>query len=122
MMELLKKIFELTIEQVKNGLTKYIDNEILPSMPGGKRFAMGVGAALIMQNLEGTLLKYRNTPLLAAMNVMDDGNNVDIDKIYAAATDTLKGMGKLSVDMPLLGVLTFKQDDLDALLAAIKEG
>lgn len=112
----------VTIEQVKNGLTRYIDKEILPTMPGGKRFALGVGAALIMQNLEGTLLRYRESPLLAAMNVLDEGNNIDIDTIYAAATDTLKGMEKLSVDIPLLGVLTFRQSDLDALLAAIKEG
>lgn len=112
----------VTIEQVKNGLTNYIDKEILPGMPGGKRFAMGVGAALVVQNLEGTLLKYRENPLLAAMNVMDEGNNVDIDRIYVAATDTLKGMEKLSIDVPFLGVLTFRQGDLDALLAAIKEG
>ena len=112
----------VTIEQVKNGLTNYIDKEILPAMPGGKRFARGVGAALVVQNLEGTLLKYRENHLLAAMNVMDKGNNIDIDKIYAAATDTLKSMEKLSLDVPLLGVLTFRQGDLDALLAAIKEG
>ena len=38
----------VTIEQVKNGLTKYIDAEILPNMTGGKRFALGVCAALLV--------------------------------------------------------------------------
>ena len=101
----------VTIEQVKNGLTKYIDAEILPNMTGGKRFALGVCAALMIQNAENTLGK-----------LMDGGNNIDIDKVYAAATDTLKGMEKFSMDLPMLGVLTFRQSDLDALYAAIKEG
>jgi hypothetical protein len=31
-------------------------------------------------------------------------------------------MEKFSMDLPMLGVLTFRQSDLDALYAAIKEG
>ena len=110
----------VTIEQVKNGLTKYIDSEILPNMTGGRRFVMGVGAALMIQNLEATMLKYRRNPIISALNVLDEDNNIDIDKLYTAATETINGMEKLSVDVPMLGVLTFRKNDLDALLAAIK--
>ena len=112
----------VTIEQVKNGLTKYVDSEILPSISGGKRFALGVGAALAIKNLENTLNKYMNSPVLSALGILDDGSNIDIDKVYAAATETLTGMDKFSIDVPMLGVLTFRQGDLDALWAAIKEG
>lgn len=112
----------VTIEQVKNGLAKYIDAEILPNMTGGKRFALGVCAALMIQNAENTLGKLMDSPAITALGVLDGGNNIDIDKVYAAATDTLKGMEKFSMDLPMLGVLTFRQSDLDALYAAIKEG
>lgn len=112
----------VTIEQIKNGLTRYIDSEILPNLTGGKRFAMGVCAALMVQNLETTVLQYRENPAVAALGILDDGNNVDIDKLYAAATDTLRRMEKLSVDVPMMGVLTFRQNDLDTLLAMMKEG
>lgn len=112
----------VTIEQVKNGLTKYVDSEILPGMSGGRRFALGVYAALAIKNLENTLDKYMRSPAMAALGVLDSGGNIDIDKVYIAATDTLRNMEKFSVDVPMLGVLTFKQNDLDALLAAIKEG
>lgn len=111
----------VTIEQVKNGLTKYVDEEILPGMTGGKRFALGVYAALAVQNLEQTVMKYKDSPAVAALNVIDSGNNVDLDRLYDAAAASMAGMEKFSVDIPLLGVLTLNRTDIDALYQMIRE-
>ena len=108
----------VTIEQVKNGLMKYIDTEILPHTNGAKRFAVGVFSALAAQNAETALMKYRENPAITMLGVVDENNNVDIDKIYSAAISAMPD--RLSLDIPLVGVFTIGKADLDQMLDLIK--
>lgn len=108
----------VTIEQVQNGVTKYVDSDILPRMTGGKRFALGVYVALAVESLEDTLLKYKDHPALSALNIIDTENNIDIDRLYDAALSAMSD--KLSIDIPMMGVLTLDKKDLGRLYEYIK--
>ena len=40
----------VSIDQIKRGLTSYIDDEILPGMPAAKRYGLMVYLALFMEH------------------------------------------------------------------------
>ena len=111
----------VTVEQVKNGLTKYVDGEILPNMTGAKKFALGVYMALAAENIGGIIMKYKDNPAIAALNVVDGNGNIDIDRLRTAAMSVMRNSGKVSFDIPMLGVLTMNEDDIDALYEYITE-
>ena len=54
------------------------------------------------------------------MGVMDDGGNIDIDRLYNAARQKMDGQ-KLPVDVPIIGELRFDVGDLDKLYRYIRE-
>ncbi len=105
----------VTMTQVKNGLMRYIDNEILPKMTGVKRFGLGIYSALAAENLEKTLLQYRSHPAVTMLDVFDEAGNVNIERIYAAAGKYLQTGEKLPLELPLLGTLMLDRNDLDRL-------
>lgn len=101
------------IEQVKRGICNYIDAEVVPIVGGWKGVALGVGAALVVENKSDELVK---NPFVQMMGVID-GNQIDVDKLYTKIK--LKAQGKWPMD-----IAGFKasESDLDKLYQFIKKG
>lgn len=99
------------IEKVKRGIAMFVDNEVAPVMPKWKGIAFAAGAALIIEANANTLI---NHPMISMLGVVE-GDNVDVDKLYAAVKS--KAQGKWPVE-----IYGFKmsETDLDKLYQYIK--
>ena len=110
----------MQINQIKTGVSRYIDNEIISQMTDSKsRWITGGLAALAVNNLGETVKHYEQDPFVAMLGVMKDGD-VDIDAVYQAFAPRM--VDKVSFALPVLGKLTFDRQDLDKLMRYIKEG
>ena len=49
----------ITIDQAMRGVTRFIDTEILPHLPTGKRISAGIAVALIMDGGKERILALR---------------------------------------------------------------
>lgn len=110
----------VTIDQAMRGAMRLADSEIIPHLPTGKGIGAGIALALIMDGGKDRLMKLREHPAVQLMGVMDDGGNIDIDRLYNAARPKMEGQ-KLPVDVPIIGELRFDVGDLDKLYRYIKE-
>lgn len=110
----------VTIDQAMRGAMRFADSEIIPHLPTGKGIGAGIALALIMDGGKERLMKLREHPAVQLMGVMDDGGNIDIDRLYNAARPKIDGQ-KLPVDVPIIGELRFDAGDLDKLYRYIKE-
>ena len=54
------------------------------------------------------------------MGVMDEGGNIDLDRLYNAARPRFDGQ-KLPITVPIIGELRFDVSDLDKLYRYIQE-
>lgn len=103
----------VTTTQVKNGLVKYIDSDLLTHLSGWKKVALGSYVALAAQNAEAVVDRYRTHPAVSILNVIDENGNIDIEKLYAAVSANFADGQKVSFDIPIIGVYTISKADVE---------
>lgn len=109
-----------TMEQVRNGIVRYIDSEILPHLTGFKKYGLGIYTALAADNLEETINRYKNTPFVSIMGVIDHNGNIDIDKVYRIAISQIPAGERFVIPIPIIGeYLTLTKNDIDKLYELI---
>lgn len=110
----------VTMQQVKNGLVKYIDTDVLPHLTGIKKLGLGVYTALAADNLAGVLERYKDHPAVSVLKIIDEEGKVDIDKLYQALVPQFSNGEKQSISIPLIGDMTVDRSDLEKLYRYIK--
>ena len=106
------------INKVINGVTCFLDTEILPHLSGAKRYGATVYLALMEPNAANSIKAALNTPAIKMLGI-SDGENVDTDKLYSAMIKSVKE-DKLTVDIPLIGAFSFTKADVDKLFDCIR--
>lgn len=113
----------VTIQQIEQGAIKFIDNEIAPKIPTNipngqiKKIAAVASAAYAVKH---GLAKLMQNPALAAIGAVDADGNADIEGIAEMVQQQIPEKG-FKLTAPILGDLTFFQEDVERLLAYIKE-
>lgn len=110
-----------TIAQIQNGLTKYVDENIVPSMAGWQKWVFGAGAAIAISNLPKNVERWKNTEVVKMLGVIDDGNNIDIQKIYQGIKRQ-SDKAPASIDIPGMGTITLNDYDVDTIYNYIQGG
>ena len=109
-----------TMEQVRRGLASYIDNEILPAIPGGtmRKVVIGTAAAMLVANLEKTLTGALNNPAMHTLGIVKEDGTINVDAIADSLRKNVPDEGmRLNIDIMgfRLGDMTFKREDVDRL-------
>lgn len=113
----------VSAEQVKSGVNTYINNEIMSKMPSARQFLLGMVSGLVMQGqADGIISAMRDMPVIKMMGIVDEGGNIDIDKLYNAAIEQMSKQGKLQMSIPAFGNFSFNSDDVNKLYNYIKGG
>lgn len=110
-----------TMKQVKTGLVRFVDNDILPHLPTGKKVALGIYVALAANNLEAKAMQYINHPAVSVLEVVDSNRNVDIDKVYQAAVPMFNAGQKVPIQIPMIGEYMMDMSDVEKIYRYIKE-
>lgn len=99
---------------VLHGIAAYIDDEIVAKLSGSwKAWAVG-GAAGIAVSRAGSLIdQFAGNPAVKALGLID-GENIDVDTIIAELRRQAQ-RGTATVDIPLIGPITFGPADVDSL-------
>lgn len=104
----------VTIDQMKVGIAKYIDNEIAAKISGfGKWVIPLAGASLINGKLDAIIKQ--NHEALKQLGYMTEDHMVELDKLYTDAKKIAMEKGSVTEHFPLLGDITFSAADIDAL-------
>ncbi len=110
----------VTLEQIKQGAARYVDEEFTARLTGWQKWAVGAGAAMALGNLDANLAALRAHPAVKALGVFDEAGNVDLDKIYTCLK-TEAAKGPVTTAIPLIGDVTLNEADVDKLYTLIKQ-
>ena len=100
--------------KVVHGIAAYIDNEIVAQLSGSwKAWVFGGVAGLYLARVDSVITHLSNQPMIKALGVID-GENVDVDAIITELRKQA-AKGKMTIDIPVLGPVTFGADDVDKL-------
>ena len=106
----------VSIDRVERGIVAYIDKEIMSKLPvdGWRRVAAGAGLTIAVRRGRQMLEQYKENPILNGMGIMNQAGDIDLDALRDALKANIAEQG-FRVQVPALGVLTFKQADVDAI-------
>lgn len=111
----------VTLEQVKTGLFKYIDLDIMPHLDGFKKIGFGAYTLMASENAVAMALQFKDHPAVTVTGAMDKSGNVDIDKLYQSVAPYFANGERQTIKIPLIGNLTVDKTDLEKLYSYIKE-
>jgi hypothetical protein len=97
-----------------------MEREIASKMNGSfKSWMLGAAVGLVTTRADALLAGLLQNPMLTALHLVE-GEMVDVDAIYG---ELLKQAQKSSatISLPLVGTVTFKENDVEALYRYIKE-
>ena len=111
-----------TIEEVIEGLLRYLKAEVLNVLPGTAKVLCG---AWLIQNSPRMVELVRTIAggdMAVKMGIITEDGKVDVDKWAMSIKDSMKdfGGGKLPVKLPFLQEMNFTQVDVDTLKRYIK--
>lgn len=100
--------------RVLKGAMNYIDAEIVSKMQGSlKAWGVGIAAGLMAERGEALFMAVKDHPVLKLLGVVD-GENLDVDKLYAHAL-RMAQRGNATINIPILGPITFSAADVESL-------
>lgn len=112
----------VTIDKIQQGIAKFIDRELVPSLSGWDKVLVGGAAGLMAANLPRIIGRFSSHPVVAALGVYDAENNmIDIDAVYSAVQPYI-GTERLPAKIPLLGItVKMGKQEIETLYRYIKE-
>lgn len=106
----------VSIDKIEQGIANYLDGELMPQLQsnGWEKVLVGTAASLAIRKTGAIVAGYKDHKLVKMLGIMDDKGNVDVD---ALAMELKKNIPKdgFSVDIPIIGTMTFHKDDVDKL-------
>lgn len=102
----------------KAGVMNYANRAILPKLDGHRQFIAGMALGLASGSMDRILPTLSANPVTKALGVAD-GQAVDVEKMYHAAKEQFRRQPALTIDVPMIGQLTFHESDLDELYQSI---
>jgi hypothetical protein len=111
----------VTLNQVTNGLQKYIEAEILPMVSDWRKWVLGAGASVALSKSAEIFAKLKANPMIAALGVIDNDDRIDIERLHREFAKQAQ-KGAITLDVPLLGPVTLNAQDVDRLYHDIVGG
>ena len=105
--------------KVLRGIAAYIDSGLVSSFAGSwKAWLLGGIAGLAVSKGEHMFQQIKNSPVAATLGLVE-GENVDVDTIYAELRKQAQ-KGTATVVLPIVGPVTFGIADVESLFQHIR--
>lgn len=111
----------VTVQQIQSGLAAYLDAEMMPKLPanGVQKVITGAAMGLLIKRSGAIIQEYSQHPFVKMLGITDENGNWDLDSLKTEVKKQIDGNG-FDVEVPMLGVMTFHQADVDKLVTYIK--
>ena len=104
----------VTVDQIKQGIARYIDAEFTSRLQGMKKWLVPIAAAAVV-NAKIDSFASTGRPMLIAAGYMSEDGMVDIDRLYSDIIDVARKQGAVTENFPILGDVTFSEQDINSL-------
>lgn len=109
-----------TSEQIVNGIMRYADREIIPKMGTAGKWIIGTATGMIGKRAGMIANSLQANGIARAIGAVNEDGLFDIDLIAEHMRNAAERYGKMQIDVPLLGTMTFTEDDIEKARRYIK--
>ena len=104
----------VTLAQVRTGLEKYIEAEIISKIVDWRKWIVGAAASMALDKSTDIFNQLKENPMIKALGVIDNQDMIDIDRLHSEFAKQAQ-RGAITIDVPMLGALTLNAHDVDRL-------
>lgn len=105
--------------RVRNGIVEYYNQHISPKLDGKSCFVGGMVIGMATKNMEAICRELYKSNLVRALGVISESGDINVDALYAAAMEQMQQQKSVALDIPIIGRMTFDENDLRDLYQAI---
>lgn len=107
----------VTASQISAGIAKYVDSELVPKMPGIRKWFLGISGAYVGYMAEQKIMEHEKT--LKLLSIMGEDNMIDIDALRSRLISVASTTGPVTEELPVFGKVTFDVPDIEKLYSLI---
>lgn len=111
----------VTLNQVQNGIARYIDTELVPKIDGWQKWVFGAMASTALAKATNIFNRLKGNEFIKMLEIIDENDMIDIDTLYHEFAKQAQ-KGAITFTVPAIGPLTLNATDVDKIYQAIKEG
>lgn len=100
---------------VIQGIINYADNEIMNKLPTSGKWIVGTAMGLGSGKLIKVLDEVKDNKIVKMLDIVDENGNIDVDSLISAMKEAANKYGKMTVEIPMVGRLSFSSSDIDDL-------
>lgn len=104
--------------KILNAIAKFVDEDILTNVNGWQKWLLGSGLGLVLSDSEDMFEQIKNNEFVKMLKIVDE-DKINVDKIYKELKKQAKKT-PISINIPMIGVLTLKEEDVDKLYKLIE--
>ncbi len=113
---------DVTREQIKNGVVKYLENEVVKTIKDKPVMMLTAIATNMMKSNDKAIDKLLDNPILSALLSGENGN-YNLDALYDSIMQTMDTYGNLELKLPLIKApFIFNKTDVENLRNYIEGG
>lgn len=113
---------KVEFEKVIDGMNRYIDREIYGNLNDLQELLARMAVGQINHNTDGIKKYLMTNGFCRTLCLVDSEGMVDIDRILQDLRTEIDRKGSIQVEIPLIGKLTFRANDVDILRNEITGG
>jgi hypothetical protein len=100
---------------VIEGLSKYINNEIISGMNDLQEIVARIAIGRLLENHEKIKETLSSNGVLRATGIIDSEGFVDVDYLCEEIKREIERKGKLVISIPMFGKITFNPSDVETI-------
>ena len=108
--------------RVIDGLIRYLNNNLFAKMNDWQEVFARIAVGRIIGDPESLKQSLQANPFVRTFAIMDSEGNVDIENIARDLKREIERKGKISVEVPVFGRMSFVASDIDEIYREITGG
>ena len=113
---------KVSFEYVIDGINRYLDREIYAGLNDLQEFVARVLVGRVNQNADSIKHSMMSNGFMKTLGLVDSDGMVDIDRLLQDIRREIERQGCVQLEIPMIGKLTFRPEDVDVLRNDITGG
>jgi hypothetical protein len=108
-----------TYTQVYNGISKYLESDIVSKINGWQKWVVGAGMSMALAKGNEIFEKLKESEMIKTLGLIDDEGNINVDEAYKYLKEQAE-KSTITINNAITGPITFDKTDVDRLYSFIK--
>ena len=109
-------------QQVINGIVKYVNKALIPTMNEWQKIAIRVALARVLRSCRELGQTLAQNAFIQTFGIMDKDGHVDLDGLFEDIKAQLTDKPTIDLNIPLYGQIKLNENDILEIYNLIKEG